>query len=48
MYKEMGDQINANKILHSSAIDLRTWIENMNITTTRPLCKKLLSKVSIF
>ena len=32
----MEDQINANKILHSSAI----YIQSMKFT--RPLCKKLL------
>ena len=36
-YKEMKDQINASKILHSSAI----YIQSMKIT--RSLCKKLLN-----
>ena len=35
-YTEMGDQINANKMFHSSA----TYIQNMKIT--RSFCKKLL------
>ena len=36
-YKELGDQINANKILQSSAIDI-----NINMKITKSLCKKLL------
>ena len=40
-YKEMKDQINASKILHSSAI----YIQSMKIT--RPLCKKLLTIKSV-
>ena len=37
-YKELGDHINANNILHSSAINI-----NINIKITKPLCKKVIN-----